>query len=384
MPRNPHGPLIPMPIVKLDLGRFVTLRPRADGTYRVLFEVPPRLRTSGWSATTPLPIHGTRSGNLADADELARVKKDAAELYARLLRDRRGIVREPDRSLKVLVREWQAGDEWRDLRPQSRKHYEAYTRNVLAWSEAANHPDPTHLTVQDVKGFLALFNDRPATKKHTLKALRIIMAQAVTLGWRTDNPCTAIKVKVPMTVAGIWEQADVDAYVAAAEGMNRKSIALMVLLMWEIGQRLTDVRGFRPGAEYVDGVFRFPQSKTGSYMTIPVSDKLKALLAPAAKGELFIFRDETTNKAYTDVRLVRVFAYVRDVVVAAGGRHLKMRWLRHSCIVQLARSGCTVPEIASITGHALSSVASILTTYLPRDSEVAWNAQEKRGLVERK
>lgn len=370
-----------MPTVKLDLGRFVTLRPRADGTHRVLFEVPPRLRPSDWSATIPLPVHGQRSGNLADADELARIKKDARGLYEKLQRDRRGVAREPARSLKILVRAWQDSDEWSELRPTSQKHYDAYIRNILAWAEAAKEPDPTHLTVADVKGFLSLFNDRPATKKHTLKALRILMGCAVGLGWRTDNPCTAIKVKVPVTVAGIWEQADVDAHVTAAEDMGRQSIALIVLLMWEIGQRLTDVRAFRPGAEYIDGVFRFHQSKTDGYVTIPVSNKLKALLGPAGKGELFIFRDESTNKPYTAERLVVVFKKVRDVVVAAGGRPLKLRWLRHSCIVQLARSGCTVPEIASITGHALTSVANILTTYLPRDSEVAWNAQEKRGLV---
>ncbi len=97
-----------MPIVKLDLGKFVTLRPRADGTYRVLFEVPPRLRASGWSATTPLPLHEPRTGDLSNADELARIKKDAKALYDKLLRDRRGVIKEPDRSLRVLIRAWQA------------------------------------------------------------------------------------------------------------------------------------------------------------------------------------------------------------------------------------------------------------------------------------
>jgi hypothetical protein len=78
---------------------------------------------------------------------------------------------------------------------------------------------------------------------------------------------------------------------------------------------------------------------------------------------------------------VKVFAGVRSAVTAKGGRHLKLRWLRHSCVVQLARHDCTIPEIAAVTGHALTSVSSILTTYLPRDTTVARNAQVKRGLV---
>jgi site-specific recombinase XerD len=385
-PKTP-GPLTPMPSVKLDLGRYVTVRKRADGSHRVLFEVPPRLRPSGWSATIPLPVEGTRTGDLTNADELARIKRDAARLYNQLQRVRAGQPAEPQgRSLKMLVRTWQVSSAWKALAPTSRKHYEAYIRNVLAWAEAAGEPDPTTMDRAAVEGFLALFDDRPATKKHTHKAMRLIMEHAIGLKWRDDNPCDKIRVKLETTRADIWEQADVDAYVAAAKEIGRESIALMVLMEWEIGQRVTDARSFRPGAEYEPeaGVFRFRQSKTDSYVTVPVSLAVRAALAPEAKGNLFLFRDESTDKPYTAERLVVVFDKVRQVVTARGGRALKLRWLRHSCVVQLARSGCTHLEIAAITGHAPNSVGRILSTYLPRDNQVAWNAQKKRGLVDKR
>lgn len=372
-----------MPTVKLDLGRFVTLRPRADGTHRVLFEVPPRLRPSDWSATIPLPIEGSRAGNLADADELARIKRDAERLYQQLQRVRRGQSAVPlGRTFADLARAWQKSSSWAVLRPTSRQHYEAYTRNVLAWAKSIDEPDPSKITSTEIEAFLSFYNERPTTKSHTLKVLRQIMEQAISLQWRTDNPCNRIKVKVATTKALIWEQADVDAYVAAAMKLGRSSIALIVLMEWEIGQRITDVRAFRPGAEYVDGVFRFWQSKTDSYVTVPVSLALKTLLTPAGKGELFLFRDESTNKPYTAERLVVVFDKVRRAVTAEGGRALKLRWLRHSCVVQLARHGCTALEVAAITGHAPNSVGRILSIYLPRDNQVAWNAQEKRGFVD--
>lgn len=65
---------------------------------------------------------------------------------------------------------------------------------------------------------------------------------------------------------------------------------------------------------------------------------------------------------------------------AVDGKHLLLRCLRHSCVVQLARAGCTPSEIASVTGHALASIVSILSLYLPRDGQVAANAQAKRGI----
>lgn len=110
--------------------------------------------------------------------------------------------------------------------------------------------------------------------------------------------------------------------------------------------------------------------------------KLRGLLAESSsEGALFLFRDETTGKAYTEERPSKVFAVVRTAAVEKGARPLLMRWLRHSCVVQLARAGCEVPEIAAVTGHSLASVTSILETYLPRDKKVAENAQRKRGLI---
>jgi len=379
-----------MPSVKLELGRYVTLRKRADGTFRVFFQVPARLRPSDWPSLIPLPIQGARHGDLADAEEVKRVQADARMLYERLQAGRAGRpAQPPTRSLRTLVRAWQASSAYKDLRPRSQKHYSTYVNHILAWSETCEpqHPDPTRLTRADIEGFLGLFDEQPTTKKHARKTMRLVLDQAIALGWRTDNPVAGIRLKkAPRSAAGVWEQADVDLYVAAAEALGYRSIALIVLLEWEIGQRLGDVRGFRPGAEYdqAAGVFRFWQEKTQSYVTIEVSKRLRELLDAAAEDTLFLFRNERTGKAYTEERLSKTFGWVRVAAIKLGARSLLLRWLRHSCVVQLARAECEVPEIAAITGHSHASVAKMLDVYLPRDSQVAHNAQVKRGLVSRR
>ncbi|CAN5360017.1 hypothetical protein BH10PSE3_BH10PSE3_16240 [soil metagenome] len=53
------------------------------------------------------------------------------------------------------------------------------------------------------------------------------------------------------------------------------------------------------------------------------------------------------------------------------------------CVVQMARAERELPKIASVTGHGLSSVTTIISHYLPRDSKVARNAQIKRGLIKK-
>lgn len=390
-----RGTSTPMPSVKLELGKYVTVRPRQDGTFRVLFEVPPRLRPSGWSPAIPLPLSDARRrGDLDDGHEIAAIQRDAADLYARLIRQRDGRnVDDPagKRTIAGLVRSWQQSSAWKDLKPKSRVHYTTYINHALRWAEVTGDPDPTRMTRADVEKLLAQFDGQATTKKHLRKTVRLIMDQAVAAGWRQDNPCDGIRIKAAKSRVTIWEQDDVDFFVAACEAQGRASLALIILLEWEIGQRLTDVRAMRPGAEYdIDsGRFSFEQSKTGSKVIITVSAKLRDLLAKAGDGHLFLFRDEVTGNAYTEERLSKAFAKVRgkaikeveDKARATRLGSLVLRWLRHSCVVQLARAGCTPPEIAAITGHALSSIFSILSVYLPRDSQVAANAQAKRGIA---
>jgi hypothetical protein len=139
---------------------------------------------------------------------------------------------------------------------------------------------------------------------------------------------------------------------------------------------------FRWGGEYqpAAGAFRFRQSKTDSYVSVEVSEPLKGLsLAVHDPESPYLFVDRKTGKPFAEQRLGHVWEAIRK---AAGlDERLQIRTLRHSCVVQLARASCTVPEIASITGHSPFSAEQILAKYLPRDSEVARNAQRKRGLI---
>lgn len=445
-----------MPSVQQELGKYVSVRYRKDGTARVLFEVPPRLRPSGWPSTRPLPIDGRR-GDLSDAAEVARIQLDAKRLYAELMQARDGKERiDPNaRTFTTLIRAWQASQSWKDNRPRTNKGYADILREITAW-EVANNPDPAALTAPDIETFISIFDDRPTTRYHVRKVLRIVMQQAVRLKWRTDNPVDEVKVPLPKSRVTIWEQEDVDTYVWAALAAGNPDLAAIILTEWEIGQRLTDIVLFRRGVEYLPhlGVFSFEQSKTDQPVTIPVSPRLQAILAMIERpGSFYLFHDASLARStasqvmdllfegqrsgvlpsalqmskalgVSDVavgkalkkmrlngcitqgedgmvltragwddgarpfsnveRLSHLFADIRDrFVIPAGGRHLVLRALRHSCVVQLARHGAEVPEIISVTGHSLSSANQILKVYMPRDSRVAFNAQAKRGLVTR-
>lgn len=380
------GILTTMPSSERKLGPYVVLKKRANGRAAAYFLVPKRLRPSGWSPAIPL----CRDLDLADDvdaltnEQFARLMLAGAKIYAEFKVARHGTEgKPPAKSLQTAISTWKKSSRWAATSPKTREGYGYSIQKIQIWSDACGHPDPSTIRAPMIEKMLARYDDRPTTKRQLLKALSMVMDHVVALGWRTDNPCNSISVSVPRTKAEIWEQADVDAYVKAARDTGVESIALIILLEWELGQRLTDVRQFRPGVEYDStlGVFSFRQQKTYAPVVIEISPTLREMLAVAGEGQLFLFRNERTGKAYTENRLSQTFKWVRTAAVKAGARPLVLRQLRHSCVVQLARAGCTVPEIAAITGHALGSVHSILGTYLPRDGTVARNAQIKRGIV---
>lgn len=373
------GRLMQMPSVRLELGKYVTLRPRRDGTYRVLMEVPARLRPSGWSAAIPLPVEGERAGNLQDLGEVARIKADAAKLYQRLQWERLGktapeALRE---DLPRLVREWEGSQHYKAKKPKTQKGYSYHAGLILDWSEATGHKPVAALNRKAIEAFLALYDDRPTTRRHVKIVLSMLLDYAVALEWRPDNPAGKIKMAAPESEVTIWELADVQREAWACAVAGQPTLAAMIFTLWETGQRVTDARRFRRGADYLpaDGAFRFWQSKTKTWVTVPISADLQAMLeAVADPDSLYLFRDAATGKPWDETRLGHVFAAIRS-------RPLVIRALRHSCVVQLARSGATIPVIASVTGHSPFSAEQILRKYLPRDNELAWEGQRKRGLV---
>lgn len=394
-PLNSAGSSTPMPSVKLELGNYVTVRPawtkppKADGTRRVFFQVPERLRPSDWPSLIPLPTHGPRRGNLADGEEVGRIQRDAARLLEDLKAARTGATAARERrDMPALVRSWKQTQRFKDKKPKTQKGYEWHAGIVEAWAASLGGGTVASIKSSEIEEFLAHYDDRKTTRRHILVVLKMLLEHAIDCQWLEKSPAARINAKAPKTKVTIWEQADVDFYAYGAVQAGQPALAAMILTQWQIGQRLTDCRMFRrgkagSGAEYQDSVFRFWQSKTNQYVTIPVSPALNVLLDQIKVDDSpYLFVDRTTGAPWDENPLSKAFVHLRKA--CPKGRPLVLRALRHSCVVQLARAGCTVPEIASITGHSILSVERILSTYLPRDNEVAWSAQAKRGLVAKK
>ena len=72
-------------------------------------------------------------------------------------------------------------------------------------------------------------------------------------------------------------------------------------------------------------------------------------------------------------------AVLGDVRQDAG---LQFRDLSRTAVVTLAEAGCTVPEIASITGRSIDRTEKLFEVYLARNTQKAQRHREARGSPE--
>jgi integrase len=175
-------------------------------------------------------------------------------------------------------------------------------------------------------------------------------------------------------VEHVWSIEDEERFLSSAPEVMRLAFRLA---LWT-GQRQGDLRRV-PWSAYDGKFIRLKQSKSakpGKSVTIPVGGPLKAMLdeaAKAKKGPLILTRPD--GQSFTRDAFKCAWQRARE---KAGIKDLTFHDLRGTAVTRLAVAGCTEAEIASITGHSLGDVRSILDAhYLHRDPQLAENAIRK-------
>jgi integrase len=146
----------------------------------------------------------------------------------------------------------------------------------------------------------------------------------------------------------------------------------LLLALWT-GQRQGDLLRL-PWSAYDGSTIRLKQSKTGARVEIPVGAPLKAALdATTKRGPIILTSTEARPWTPDGFRASWGKACKR-----AGIADVTFNDLRGTAVTRLALVGCSEAEIATITGHSLRDVRSILDAhYLHRDIELARTAITK-------
>jgi len=192
------------------------------------------------------------------------------------------------------------------------------------------------------------------------------------------NPCLRVgRISTSTRRDKVWTSEQEDAFLESAP----QNLQLALLLGLWTGQRQGDLLRLRWSA--FDGThIRLRQRKTAAYVLVPVGRPLRKMLN-AAKAKLSHEVDEelltilvnSNGAPWTTDGFRNSW---RKACKNAGVAGVTFHDLRGTAITRLAIAGCTVPEIATITGHTLQDVAAILDRhYLNPDSQLADNAIRK-------
>ena len=167
----------------------------------------------------------------------------------------------------------------------------------------------------------------------------------------------------------VWTADDEAAFLRSAPA----HLHLPLLLALWTGQRQGDLLRL-PWSAYDGTHIRLRQSKTGARATVLVGTPLKAALNATPKlGPVIL--NSSDGKPWTPDGF-RVSW--RKACKRAGITGVTFNDLRGSAVTRLALVGATEAEIATITGHSLRDVRSILdANYLHRDPALGENAIKK-------
>ena len=225
------------------------------------------------------------------------------------------------------------------------------------------------------RGIFMAWRDRLALKSrrqadYAWQVLALVLAWALDRGLIMANPCArGGRLYRANRVDKIWTQDDEAAFLRSASA----HLHLPLLLALWTGQRQGDLLRL-PWSAYDGTHIRLKQSKTGARVVLPVGAPLKAALAEAKKQAPLIL----TNKAGRPWTSHGFQASWRLAARKAGIVGITFHDLRGTAVTRLAIVGCTEAEIATITGHSLRDVRSILDThYLARDPALAESAIRK-------
>lgn len=170
----------------------------------------------------------------------------------------------------------------------------------------------------------------------------------------------------------VWTDAETEALIAAA----RPHVALPFRIALDTGQREGDILRLTWGA-YDGHSLMVRQSKTSAHLAIPVTAELRAVLdaEKMRRGAALTICTTSRGQPWTLDGYKTSFAKAR---AAAGIKGRTFHDTRGTAVLRLARAGCSIPEIYSITGHDPKSAEAILAKhYLSRDSALAISAVEK-------
>ena len=275
------------------------------------------------------------------------------------------VLRAATGTLQDIIAGYRASAQYRGLADATRRSYAPRIAKVEV--EFGDLPTKA-LANPAVRGIMLDWRDGIAIK-HPREADYCLSVLQAILSWAWDRrriPAHPLE----RNLGRVWRGSRIDKVYAAADlaliDAMPAHIRLPAMLALETGQRASNILTLT-WAAYDGTAINVHQTKGGARVRVPVTKALKSLL------------NATPRVAVTICTTSRGTPWTSDGFKTSWGKvkphGLTFHDLRGTAVTRLAVAGCTLPEIASLTGHSLNSIETILEKhYLHKDPRIAESA----------
>jgi integrase len=280
----------------------------------------------------------------------------------------------PRGTLLNVLQQYQSSEDFRGLADSTRRSYIALITRI----ERTFGDFPlSALTDRRSRGLFMAWRDQIAASAGRRQADYAWTVLARVLSWSFNrglvaaNPCErgGRLYRGGGRAEKVWTALDEAAFLECAPA----HLHLALLLALWTGQRQGDLLRL-PWSGYDGTHIRLRQRKTGAPIVIRVGTPLKTALDATPKRSTIILTN-SDGKPWTSDGFRASWG---KACKTAGVVGVTFHDLRGTAVTRLALAECTEAEIATITGHSLSSVRAILDThYLSRDPALGESAIRK-------
>jgi integrase len=280
----------------------------------------------------------------------------------------------PRGTLLSVLQQYQASEDFRALADSTRRSYVPLITRIE--KRFGDFP-LSALTDRRSRGIFMGWRDQLAASAGRRQADYAWAVLARLLSWSFDrglvaaNPCErgGRLYRGGGRAEKIWTAADEAAFLERAPA----HLHLPLLLALWTGQRQGDLLRL-PWSGYNGTHIRLRQSKTGTRVVIPIGEPLKVKLDATLKRSTIILTN-SDGKPWTSDGFRASWGKACKTVGVVG---VTFNDLRGTAVTRLAVAGCTEAEIATITGHSLRGVHTILDShYVSRDPALGESAIRK-------
>jgi integrase len=246
-------------------------------------------------------------------------------------------------SVNALIVSYYRSPEFRGLKAST-----ATVRKNIIEAFRREHGDKplARLERDHIKNIIGAKADTPEAANNLLKMLRLLLKYAVDVGMIASNPAIGVKrFKSRGEGFHTWSEAEVAQFETTYAVGTQERLALALFLY--TAQRVADVA--RMGWQHVrSDRIAVRQEKTDAPLLLPIHPELAHALASVPRNNLTFLVTEH-GAAFSAGGLSNWFG---KACRAAGLVRCTAHGLRKAACKRMADAGCTVHEIAAVSGHS--------------------------------